>query len=227
MLAAAPIGASAQTMDNAIYSLVRVSEAEYVSNSRADPFAYNADGWIGGDYTRAWFKLEGEHGRDGDGLTEVQLLYSELIRPFWELQVGARFDALYGDVGVTRPLLAVGVLGLAPYWFEVEAFMFLSDDGDVSARLDAGYDLPISQRLILEPEITVDLAVQDVPEFGVGSGLSGIETGLRLRFEIVREFAPYVGWTYEGRFGESADFAQDLGQPKRYGSFVAGVRMWR
>lgn len=227
MLAAAPTGTSAQLMDNAIYSLVRVSEAEYISHSHVGPFAYDADGWIGGDYTRLWFKLAGEHGRKGDGQAEVQLLYSELIRPFWELQLGARLDVLYGDGNATRPLLAVGLLGLAPYWFELEAFVFLSDDGDVSTRFDAAYDLPITQRLILEPEITIDLAVQDVPEFEVNAGLSGIETGVRLRFEIIREFAPYVGWTYEGRFGESADFAQDLGQPARYSSFVVGVRVWR
>ncbi len=214
-------------MDNKIYTFVRLGEAEYVSHSTADPFAYDADGWIGGDYTRVWFRAEGEHGREGEGAVEAQVLFSRLIAPFWDFQVGARLDVLYGDGSATRPLLALGVQGLAPYWFEVESFVFVSDGGDVSARFEATYDLPLTQRLILEPEVSVDVAVQEVPEFAVGSGLTGLETGARLRFEIAREFAPYVGWIYEGRFGGSADFARAAGGPVRYGSFVAGIRMWR
>jgi copper resistance protein B len=222
-----PGAASAQLMDNAIYTFVRLGEAEYVSHSTADPFAYNADGWIGGDYTRVWFRAQGEHGRESEGAVEAQVLYSRLVRPFWDLQIGARLDVLYGDESATRSLLAVGFQGLAPYWFEVESFVFVSDGGDVSARFEAMYDLPITQRLILEPEVSVDVAVQEVPEFAVGSGLSSLEIGARLRYEIVREFAPYVGWIYEGRFGGSADFSREAGEPARYGSFIAGIRMWR
>lgn len=214
-------------MDKAIYTFVRLGEAEYASHSAADPFAYDADGWIGGDFSRVWFRAQGEHGRESDGAAEAQLLYSRLVRPFWDLQIGARLDVLYGDESATRPLLAVGLQGLAPYWFEVESFVFVSDGGDVSARFEAMYDLPITQSLILEPEVSIDVAVQEVPEFSVGSGLNALEIGARLRYEIVREFAPYVGWIYEGRFGGSADFAREAGEPARYGSFVAGIRMWR
>ncbi len=223
----APGTVSAQLMDNAIYTFMRVDQAEYVQHATADPFAYSADGWIGGDYTRVWFRAQGEHGREGEGAVEAQVLYSRLVRPFWDFQVGARLDALYGDGTVTRPLLAIGFQGLAPYWFEIESFVFVSADGDVSARFEAAYDLPITQSMFLEPELAIDLAAQEVPEFGVGSGLTGLETGVRLRYEIVREFAPYVGWIYEGSFGGSADFARAAGGPIRYGSFVAGIRMWR
>jgi copper resistance protein B len=223
----APGPAAGQVMDNAIYTMVRVREAEVLSHNTADPFAYNLDGWVGGDYTRLWFTARGEHGREGEGAVEARLLYSKLVSPFWEFQFGGRLDALYGEGDETRSLLAIGFMGLAPYWFEIESFLYLSAQGDVSARFEAGYDLPFSQRLILEPEVTVDLAVQEVPEFGVGSGLSALEAGARLRYEIIREFAPYVGWIYEGRFGGSTDFAREAGMPVRFGTFVVGIRMWR
>ena len=119
-----------------------------------------------------------------------------------------------------------GVQGLAPYWFEVDAAAFVSDDGDVSARLEAEYELFLTQKLILQPRAELDFAVQDVPELGIGSGLSTAEAGLRLRYEFRREFAPYIGVSWRRAFGETADFTRADGEDVESISFVAGLRLW-
>lgn len=225
---AAPAPVDAQVMDNEIYSFVRLEQAEYRSSPSADPFVYDAQAWVGGDYHRLWLRAEGERGRDNEGLFEGQALISRLVRPFWELQAGLRLDRATGDEeAATRTFLAVGLQGLAPYWFEVSSFLFVSHKGDVSGRLETTYDLLLSQRLILEPDVRIDVAIQDAPAFGVGSGLSSMELGARLRYEIVREVAPYVGWTWDGLFGGTADLAREASRPTRFGSWVFGLRLWR
>ncbi len=179
--------------DRRIFWLLLVDQLEYRGNEGEDTFDWDALGWVGGDYQRLWIKTEGDVGLDsGDGEAELQLLYSRLISPFWDFQAGLRYDQLYSsDGGPGRTLGVVGVQGLAPYLFEVDAALFVSQDGDVSARLGVEYQLLFSQRLILQPEFETNIAIQQVEEFGVGSGFNDIELGLRLRYEFSRKFAPY------------------------------------
>ena len=224
-----PAAARAQAMpmameDRMIHSYVSFDELELVTGPEERPVEFDALAWVGGDVSRVWVKARGEQATTGTGAGELegQVLYGRVLTPFWDVQAGLRVDALYGEgTNHTRGLLAVGLQGLAPYWFEVESTFFVSQSGDVSARLQASYDLLLTQRLILEPEVQLDLAVQEVPELEVGSGLSAVEAGARLRYEIVRELAPYVGIAWQRRAVGSADRAREEGT-----SFVAGVRWW-
>ena len=125
-----------------------------------------------------------------------------------------------------RTYATIGIEGLAPYWFEVEGQLFVSTRGDAHARLEASYDQRITQRLILQPAMEVNVAAQDVPELGIGSGLSDIELGLRLRYEFAREFAPYVGVNWERKLGDTARYAQRVGDDPAATSLVMGLRFW-
>ena len=220
---AAAGAAAAQTMDDHVYTYVAFDELEYGHGFGERPVEYDAQAWIGGDYDRLWLKARGEHSTLAPhGGFEVEALYSRTASAFWNLQAGFRLDHGYGGGdGASRGLVAFGVEGLAPYWFEVESFVYVSHEGDVSARLEAADELLVTQRLVLEPEIELGLAVQDVPAFGVASGLDELELAARLRYEIVRELAPYVGISWvrkglpEGPVGSVSD-----------ASFVAGLRWW-
>lgn len=219
--------ASAQVHDTRIYTFGLVDQLELRSGD-TDPVRWDAEGWVGGDYQKLWFKTEGEQPTvGGAGDAEVQALYSRLIGAFWDFQVGVRLDGTFGGgVDRLRGLLAAGVEGLAPYWFDVEATLFVSHAGDVSFRGTSTYDLFVGQRLIFQPRAELNVAVQEVPEFGVGSGLNDIELGWRLRYEIRRQFAPYIGISWTRRVGETADLARAEGAEASDFSLVGGLRMW-
>lgn len=189
-----------------------------------DGFAWDAQAWYGGDIDKAWVKTEGE-GAFGEGLeqAEVQALWSHAIDPWFDVQAGVRYDFRPGP---ERAYLVAGIQGLAPYWFEIDAAAFVSEKGDVSARFEAEYDLLITQKLRLQPVVELDLALQDVPELGIGAGLSTAEAGLRLRYEIVPEFAPYVGVEYERAFGGTAAFRRAAGEGAGGWSALVGLRAW-
>lgn len=210
-------------------SLILADELEYAPGVDGRPLSYDVLGWTGGESRRIWAKAKGEHAtRDGHGHTELQLLYGQLVSPWWDAQLGVMMDARYGEGSSrTRASLSVGVQGLAPGWFDVEPTLFVSQDGDVSARLRASYDLLFTQRLVVQPEMGATLAIQEVPEFGVGRGLNGLELGVRMRYEIRREVAPYVGLAWSNSFAGAADLARGAGEPVRDLRFVAGVRLWR
>jgi copper resistance protein B len=198
--------------------------AEYQARKGRDGFRWGVEGWYGGDVNRLTFKSDGE-GVRGKGVeaAEVQLLYSRAVGPYFNLQAGVRQDL--GE-GSGRSYAAVGFEGLAPYWFEVEGALFLSDKGDLLGRFEGYYDQRITQRLIVQPRAEVNFSAQDVPETGTGSGLSDIELGLRLRYEIVQEFAPYVGVEWVRRLGDTARFTRAAGEDASGVSFVMGVRAW-
>ncbi len=188
-----------------------------------DAFVWDAQAWYGGDLDKMWLKTEGE-GEFGGAVedAEIQALWSHAIGPFFDLQAGARLDL----EPETRSHLVLGVQGLAPYMFHVDGAVFLSDRGDIAARLEGEYDQKITQRLILQPRAELELAVQDVPERGIGGGLTTFETGLRLRYEIAREFAPYIGVGYEAKLGETADIARAAGEDPDGFALLLGVRAW-
>jgi len=206
------------------FSQIMFNLAEYQVRDGRDGFRWDGEGWFGGDINRLVVKSEGSGGF-GEGVddAEIQALYSRAIGPYFNLQAGVRYDF---KPNPSRTYATVGFEGLAPYWFEVEGALFLSDKGDVLGRLEGYYDQRITQRLILQPRAEINLAAQDVPENGIGSGLSDIELGLRLRYEVKREFAPYVGISYDRKIGDSARFARADDEDVGSVSFVAGVRTW-
>lgn len=214
--------------DNRTYYLLLLDQLEYRANDGEDTFNWNGIGWVGGDYQRLWIKTEGDVGLDtGDGEAELQLLYGKLISPFFDFQAGIKYDQVYSsDGGPARASGVIGIQGLAPYIFEVDASLFVSQDGDVSARFGAEYQLLLTQRLILQPEFETNIAIQDVEEFGVGSGLNNIELGLRLRYEISRQFAPYAGVNWTRKFGDTADFAEEKGGSTDNFALVGGIRLF-
>ena len=176
-------------------------------------FRWDGQGWYGGDYDKLWIKSEGfvqGNGRVTDGDQEV--LYDRAISTYFDLQAGLRSDL---DSFATRNWAALGVQGLAPLFFDVEATAYVSDEGHLAARFRGSYDLMLTQRLILQPEIELNLYSRDDPDRRIKAGLSDIDTGLRLRYELTRKFAPYLGVTYSEQSGESADFR-----------LVAGIRAW-
>ncbi|KAF0675888.1 copper resistance protein B [Profundibacterium mesophilum] len=191
-----------------------------------DESALNWDGqaWYGGDINKLWVKTEGELTL-GESLEsgEIQLLWNRTVTPWADLQTGLRYD--FGE-DADRAHFVLGVQSLLPYFYELEAAAFLSDEGDVTARAEAEYDMLLTQKLILQPSAEIELSAQDIPELGIGAGVTGIEAGLRLRYEIVPEFAPYIGVTYDRLIGETADLAGARGEDKSAWSGVIGVRMW-
>ena len=194
-----------------------------------DAYAWEGQFWHGGDIDKLWIKSEGE-GEFGGGLEdfEVQALWSRAIGPWFDFQTGIR---QYLGAGPNRTHLAVGFQGLAPYWFEVDSAVFVSTRGDVTARVEAEYDLRLTQRLILQPLIEADFSLQRIEELGVGAGLSTGEAALRLRYEFYPEngpavIAPYIGVEYERAFGDAADLRRAEGEKTGRWSFLAGVRTW-
>ena len=196
---------------------------EYRARENADSYLFDLQGYYGGDLDKFWFKSEGEgsFGEEIEGV-EVQALYSRAIAPFFDLQVGIRQDFAPMD----RTYAVVGVQGLAPYLFEVDAAAFLSDRGDLTARVEAELDQRITQRLVVQPRVEASFSAQDVPELGIGAGLDSIEAGVRLRYHFAREFAPYIGIDQEWRIGGSADYARAEGEDPSVTNYVVGVRFW-
>ena len=205
------------------YSIV-FNLAEYRVQKGADAYRWDGEGWFGGDINRFVVKTEGEGAvRGGVESGEVQALYSRAIGPWFNLQAGVRYDF---KPGPSRTYATIGFEGVTPYWFEVEGALFLSDKGDVLGRLEGYYDQRITQNLILQPRVELNFAAQDVPANGIGSGLSDAELGLRLRYEIRREFAPYIGVSWERKIGDSARFARAAGERVQATSLVVGIRTW-
>ena len=201
-----------------------IDQLEVAIRNGRDSLRWDGQAWYGGDVDKLWLKTEGE-GSFGEAVeeAEVQALWSHAIDPWFDLQAGVRYDFRPDP---ERAHLVLGVQGLAPYWFEIDAAAFLSHKGDLTARFEGEYDLRLTQKLILQPRLEFDLAAQDVPELGIGSGLSTAEAGLRLRYEIVPEFAPYVGIEYERAFGDTAKFRRAEGERRGGWNLLLGLRAW-
>lgn len=203
--------------------MILLDRLEYRATGGQNGYSWEADGWYGGDYDRLWVKTEGEgeFGRRPEA-TEIQALYSRAINPWFNFQGGVRYDARPGN---DLAHLAIGVEGLAPYWFEVDAALFLSNRGDLTGRLEMTYDQRITNRLVLQPRAEFELAAQDVPEIGLTAGLSTIEAGLRLRYEIRPEWAPYLGISYERDKAESTALGHPGTDQDRWAALI-GIRAW-
>lgn len=189
---------------------------------------YDLVGWTGGAIHRLWAKVDGGASTRGVGAHgEYQVLYGRLVSPWWDAQLGVRVDH-QGEAGAsaTRAGAVVGLQGLAPGWFEVEPSLFIASDGNVSFDLTASYDLFLTQRLVLQPRLESAVSLRDDTDFGIGSGLVNTSLGLRTRFEIRREFAPYVGVVWDATHGRTARFARQAGAATGESRLVGGLRLW-
>ncbi|OCC23012.1 copper resistance protein CopB [Croceicoccus estronivorus] len=201
----------------------QADRAEYRARRGGDGYLWDIQGYYGGDIDKLWFKSEGEGSfREAPESAEVQGLWSHAIDPWWDVQAGIRQDL----TGPERTHIVLGIQGLAPYLFEVDAAAFLSSKGDLTGRIEAELDQRITQRLILQPRVELNLSAQDIPEMGIGAGLDRAEAGLRLRYELVREFAPYIGIEQEWKVGRSAEYARASGEDPSVTNYVVGVRFW-
>lgn len=194
-----------------------------------DDYRWDIEGWYGGDYNRVWFKSEGQKDTafKADYDVDFQLLYGRFIQKYYDFQIGPRVETqTFRGRNVTRGLGVIGIEGLVPYNYEFESSLFIDQNGAVSARLSFTKDVLLTQRLILQTRFETNAAVQRVEEFTTGSGLNNLEFGARLRYEIRREFAPYVGISLDRSFGETATLVRQEGGNPSQVRFVLGVRAW-
>ena len=216
--------------DDRLYMFTLIDQLEYrISNdSTRDRLGWDAQGWIGDDLNKFWWKSEGESVFEGsdEGESETDLLYSRLISPFWNFQVGVQYanewvSGEYED----RWSGVIGLQGLSPYKFELDNALYISEDGDVTYALEAEYNVYITQRLILQPRTEIGVAAQDISSRELGAGITDINLDLRLRYEIKREFAPYIGIRYQSLVGETMDIADSMGNETEQLYFLTGLRL--
>ena len=210
--------------DEAIMSGMMINRLERVQTGNNTYFnAYDLQGWVGKDYERLVIKAEGEIDQGKIHEARTELLWGHAIAAYWNTQLGVRNDS---GVAPSRNWLAVGIQGLAPYWFEVDATVYAGDQGRTAFRLGAEYELLLTQRLVLQPRMEANFYGSKDAEREIGAGLSTLVAGLRLRYEILREFAPYIGVDWNSKLGETADMARADGASTMTTNIVAGVRMW-
>ena len=203
--------------------MLRLDRLEAFHGDQGNGHAWELNGWYGTDSDKLWLRSEGERERGRLGDADIEALWSHAVAPYWDTQLGLRHD--FGG-GPSRQWLAFGVQGLAPYWFELEATAYVGSSGRTAARLRADYELLLTQRLILQPELEANLYGKADPARRIGSGLSDASFGLRLRYEIRRQFAPYLGVVWTRRFGGTADFAREENHAVFDRQWVAGFRIW-
>lgn len=209
--------------DDPLVAKVMIDQLETRFTDGPDPLVLEADAWIGYDLHKFWFKTDVERVDGETEEAEVQLLYSRAIAPFWDFQAGWRRDIKSEP---ERDYLALAFKGLAPYLFEVDAGLFIGESGRLNARLDAEYEYMLTRKWVLGPELSLNLYSKDDKARGIGSGLSDLSLGLRLRYEIRREFAPYIGINWSRQFGDTADFTEEEGGDTSDTQIVAGIRAW-
>jgi copper resistance protein B len=209
-------------MDRDPVAFLLLDRLEYQARKGADARVWEGQAWFGGDYNKLWLKSEGQAVSGRTEQADLQVLYARRIAPFWHLQGGFRSEVRPSP---TQNYGVVAIQGLAPYWFNVQASGFFRG-GEVSGRLEADYDQLLTQRLILQPRIETNFSGASEPARGVGRGVNDVEFGLRLRYEIRREFAPYVGINWTRKVGDTADFARARGEDVSAKSIVLGLRVW-
>ncbi len=218
------VGGMQPVMDNTIFTHGVLNQLEDRTNGGNQEFRYSGQAWSGTDYDKLWIKSEGlvdNRGRFTDG--QHEFLYDRAVSTFFDVQAGVRVDL---DSGVTRTWAALGVEGLSLYFFDLEATAYVSDRGRFAARVESFYDILLTNRLILQPQVELNFYSKSDVQPGVGSGLSDLDAGLRLRYEVSRKFAPYVGVTYLGTFGQARNYARAQGGVARDVRFTFGLRTW-
>ncbi|MCF5181197.1 copper resistance protein CopB [Pseudomonas syringae] len=209
--------------DTALNSFFIFEKLEWQDADDGSALNWEAQGWIGGDVDRLWLRSEGERTNGKTEEAEVHALWGHSISPWWDLVGGVRQDFKPGD---PQTWAAFGIQGLALYNFEAQATAYLAEGGQTAARLEGDYDILLTNKLILQPTAEFNFYGKNDPQRGIGSGLSESEVGLRLRYEIRPEFAPYVGVTWNRAYGKTADYARDEGEDSNEARLVLGVRVW-
>ncbi len=209
--------------DNAASYFVLFDQLEWQAGKDASGLTIDSRGWVGRDRDRLWFRAEGEGegGRVGEAQTHV--LYGRQFSRWWDVVAGVRQDFRPGP---PQTWAAFGVQGLAPYWFEIEATAYVGASGRTHARFEVEYELLLTNRLVLQPLLETEIVGKSDPERGVGAGLSTTNVGFRLRYEFRREVAPYVGVSWNNKWGKTADFAEAVGEGTGGARFVTGLRLW-
>ena len=212
-----------KTMGKTKTAFIMADRLEWQSGDE-NAFIWDGQAWYGTDENKLWLKTEGEYNNDEaafeDG--ELQALWSKPIATYWDFQAGIRYD--FKPKG--RTYLVAGIQGLAPYWFEIDASAFLANNGDITGKIEAEYDMFLSQKLILQPRGELGFALQDNIEDLQGAGLSGLDLGLRLRYELKREIAPYIGIEWQSNLGETAILNRTLGEQSSDTKLIIGLRSW-
>lgn len=209
--------------DTAIHAFVLVDQLEWQGARRTRGLNWEAKGWIGGDLARFWFRSEGEGTAERVETAQVHALYGRAISPWWDVVAGIRQDVRPGS---PQTWAAVGIQGLAPYWFEVEATAYVGAAGRTHLRVEAEYELLLTNRLVFKPLVEVEMASKADPARRIGAGLGTMEAGLRLRYEIRREFAPYIGVVWHGKFFGTAERAREAGERTGGTRLAVGLRVW-
>ena len=212
-----------ESMNDAPFGKVLIDQLEYIHTPGANGAAIDAQAYYGGDLNRIWFKIDGERtsGSLRDARTEA--LWDHALNTFWDIQLGARHDFGHGP---GRTWAAFGIQGLAPYWFDIEATAYVGQSGRTAIRFEAERDLRLTQRLIFTPDLELNAYGKTDAMRHIGSGLSNVELGLRLRYEVTRKFAPYIGVDWNRRIGKTADLVRREGEPALEHGVVAGIRIW-
>lgn len=216
---------SAQAMDkdDPLLGMFVLEQAEYRTVDGIDPEVFEGYGWLGYDMNKLWLDFDMERADGSTEAAELQLRYSRAIKPYWDIQLGVRRDF---EPGPRRNWLALGLNGLAPYWFEIDVSAYFGEAGRSALRFEVEYELMFTQRVVLVPQVEMNAHGHNDRETGTGSGLSDIEAGLRLRYEIRREFAPYVGFNWEKSYGNTRRFARDEGEHSEEAAWVIGISAW-
>jgi copper resistance protein B len=209
--------------DDPLLTMVNIQKFELQDVDNNNPLVIEADAWLGKDLNKLWVKTEIERVNGVTEEAELQLLYSKALYPFWDLQMGWRRDF---EPQPQRNWLVLGLQGLAPYMFEVDAALFIGEAGRMAFRLDAEYEYLFTQRWIMSPEIEMNVYSKDGIATGIGSGLADLSAGLRLRYEIRREFAPYIGINWNKQFAGTAGFSKTAGDNISDTQLVMGIRAW-
>jgi copper resistance protein B len=215
--------------DSQIYSYALFDLLEYQRlRGNINAFRWSLLGWRGGDIQRFWFKSEGEQYSSSKvgGEADVQALYGKAISPYFDLQGGLRYEEHFEEKNVGRVFAVLALQGLAPYRFDLEPELFLSNKGKFSGRVTTSIDLLMTQRLVLQPRVETNFAFQRDTPFGVDPGINDVDTGLRLRYEVRREFAPYVGISFRQGFGATSARTVREGGISNELQFIFGVRAW-
>ncbi|WP_020677975.1 copper resistance protein B [Geopsychrobacter electrodiphilus] len=219
-----PMGSVAGGMeDDPLLTKLVINQLEVRDADGATPLVWDAEAWIGKDLHKLWIKTDGALISGQVEEMELQALYSRAVAPFWDLQLGWRRDIRPTP---QRDWLALGFKGLAPYYFDIDSAVFIGTNGRTALRLQAEYDLMLTQRLVLVPDFEVNFYGRNDPAVGIGKGISNTEAGLRLRYEIRREFAPYIGINWNRVYGNTADFARSEGVGIEETQLLVGVRLW-
>nr|WP_310887378.1 copper resistance protein B [Pseudomonas syringae] len=212
-----------QVHDSAINSYFLADKLEWQDANDGSALAWDLSGWIGGDIDRLLLRSEGERTNGKTEEAEIQALWGHSISPWWDVVAGARQDF---KPGAPQTWAAFGLQGQAISDLDIEATAFIGEAGQTAARLEADYDLQLTSNVVLQPTAELNFYGKNDPQRGNGSGLSTSEFGLRLRYEITPQFAPYVGVSWDRSYGKTADYAREDDEDTQDARLVVGVRMW-